>query len=511
MSLFLLQADWEPPAAQDVVDVLQLALKCGNSTCAEQAATAFLPQITEPDLVVQLMLTAVERGHHEVMQFALRQPTVQQLTPAAVWQLMQAASRTAKQEPKRLNGPFLRAGADKRLHNPSSATGQSMMHWLALLPGAAAASSSPDCLLPLLQAAANKGCSASIVALCSLSTATTATAVRGFVPILRTAVANEQDLAVRALCTLPVAAHISAADCLDLLQHAVAHDQVISVSSLCNAPAAAHIHADDCISLLDTAMKRSSSDPERVVGSLCVDYLCSLPGLKQPVVTPAWWASAMKQALDTQSSIRELSRLPVAEQASAALVTELIATAIASEQVRSLEDLCAMKTAQDIPEEVVQTLLEDVIMLRSQHVVFGLQQHLHEPLGALKAVRGMSSEGIIKLVRGLCRHKRVAYQLVSPKCERLLDWLCNLTPARSVPAAVLAAEMQAAIAGHDGNMLHVLCHFPAAASLDSEAVLRLLRQDACGCYRSIRRELCKLPGASLIAREQLLELMTTIW
>lgn len=220
---------------KDIQDILQLAMNSSNHSTAHDTAAALMPLCEDTAVLQQLLHTAVLRGHRWALHCAVQLPAVQQLSPAAVLQLIQC-----------------RADGSMSMLGPTQAArmGSTLLRQLVRLPAAALLIA--EQLVPLLETAAAKSeRSGDISILCSLPAAQLVTAAQ-CASILEQLILNAskskpwnkryrdsaQASAVPAVCTLPAAQQLDVDAWLRIATAAVDKLSDAELQTLCGLPAA---------------------------------------------------------------------------------------------------------------------------------------------------------------------------------------------------------------------------------------------------------------------------------
>lgn len=201
-----LQVDFATVKAQRTVDILHLAFNNSHHNVASLAARELLSRVKDPDVVLPMLQTAVARGHHQVLHIARLCPAAQRLLPPAILKLMWAAVDQMSPEA-----------------SAAVATGVNPLGMLQdLVRYSAADLLVSEEVLPLLKSVLLQGCSNSAAVLCTLP-AVAYTAHDDFISLLELGMARGLYPAVRALCSLPVAATaVTTADLLPTMRTAAA-------------------------------------------------------------------------------------------------------------------------------------------------------------------------------------------------------------------------------------------------------------------------------------------------
>lgn len=517
-----MQEDPLVTAAQDVLSILHIGLNSTDHHNARIVAAKLLPQINDTAVLVPLLQTAATRHHIEVVRFAAELEAVKGLAPAAVLQLMQTAAEACSD-----------VNYGKQLRDEKSSTfghmwrqpGYCIMGHLVRLPAAAALTNAD--LVSLLQTAVGHGnktsiCGHTAEALCVLPQASHLNSEE-LLQILQTALTSCCDAGIRTLCSFPAAANFTVVDMVHLLQTAIRATCSTGLNPLCTLQAAKQITMDQWISLMQSAAVRGLST--------AAQDLCSLPAASQIAVHS--WSDLLSQSMAGPQGVESshvaasrrvvsqnagtarlasnnwspLCRLPAAASAAVEVIRELLAVGIAHDRPAEVEALCSLPAAANISQQQTLGLVKKAVFTAATsskpNHAGDIFLAMHRLLGAVQNMTAVELFGLLEI-------------LVQHSCSdaAVFGWLAKLDAARNVSADSMVQLLQAAIKRLSPDLLQALCRFPAAASLDVDAVLLLFRavvaEDSNAISRSMQQHLCALPAAAKLDSSLLMSLLLDV-
>ncbi|WIA15352.1 hypothetical protein OEZ85_002017 [Tetradesmus obliquus] len=509
--------------AANVQDLLHIAVNKSDTTAASQLLTflrlprsskghaALLQQLT-PALLLHLLCTAVERQHVCVVEQLLRLPAVQQLQPADVAAVVQAALTpgrsmvmlTALCKPP-LSPLLDAANCESSIAAAMLANSASVAHHgVALLCSCAAARALPPAALARLLAAALtayggdalKGyCSHMLVLpLLGLPGAQALPAV-SVAALLRQALSCVSHPlsrleSFRFLLSLPAAGSMDQATLAGVLQATLQDAAYPAALAMCEQLSGMQLlDAATISSLLQTIIQQSGSisyalggdldadadgDPEGLVADVpVINKLCELPAAALLDPEPL-----IRQAVQLRA-LRVLPCLCRQLQLSVSSLTAMLQSAAHDKEYGVLKLLLASAAAQQLSRESLAQLLECTVEAAEEDAAVALLQ-----LPAAQQLEVGTAAALLDCA-------------VKQQCCR------QLSPQR-LQALLLHATQQ-----HNDNSVEILSQMAAAHSISHESVEQIMtaaiRVGCCGMLM----DLCELAGAETLPADAVCRLLRT--
>lgn len=323
---------------QGVTSILQLAVNTGYSMLATYVAEQLLPHVKDATVLLHVLHTAVLRGHLDVLEEAQRSQAIEQLEPAAILQLLQAAADQAIADKQWPSAP--ETTDEDEDDDYIGGTDRTVMKFLVQLPAAKAVAVSD--IVTMMRALTTKHCWLEVKALCTLPAADSIP-VNDMKVVLMLAMAKGSSTGLQALYDLTAAEHLTVDDIVRLMTRGVATWCYGGVAHLCTLPAAQHVTVDIVSQMLRWASKRSE---------LALAALCSLPAAGD--IETSLWVQCIKTAVSNLPEPSDyiglpmLCSLPAAAQASIEDLKAVLKAAIQRQHARAVQALCKSIVAQHI-------------------------------------------------------------------------------------------------------------------------------------------------------------------
>lgn len=472
-----------------------------------------ISKIQNATTVLQLLPTAAARGHHHFVRAVLHTPAIQQSTPAAVLQLMQADVAVGRVS-----------------HTTASILRGDMMSLLVQLP-AATSIARTDVML-LLHTALSNGNGAAAAALCTLSTIRTAS-VRNTVRLLRMAIRASLQGAVAALCSLPAARNINCYEWARLATAALQGKLRRGSAALCKLPAAGHAAHEVIADLLSStvtyrlyaaanalvALPGADSMPSEQALQLTrqlvaqtanmsvtdhyrrtsdeypyhtLELFCRLKAVQDmSSVQLLDCLSSSLQHSNYQPAVWQLSQLPAAHNIPDVVMLQQMQQAVQQQNSSSLSALCTLPAAQHVNANCLLQLLDVAnhqdsdagkdIQKELCRLAVRLQVNSSQLMAVLLAALNCG-EPLSSFSRKIAWSRLTTDNVVdllsaAIQCESPFDvqFLCQLSAANEISCDVLIELIHAALEDNgDRRTLRNLCLLPAVQQLSEDAVAALV-------------------------------------
>lgn len=483
-----------------------------------------LGQQLSSSLVVELLHTAVVRGHWAVVDKLCKVEAAQQVAADKVGQLLLTVIRSQQTQglASIFSLPAVKGQSAKTVYGLMQSAAQFKYEaaWEHLLQLPAAKQISEKDVKRLLLKAIQYQDSTAVAAICQLEDASRISS-GDIASLVKFAIDQSFPSAICSIVTLPEAQMMTAAqiaalsfDAIDsstvmealekLLQlPAAEHISVMSFHSLCrrallintnnnvlftllNLPAAEELPGFPWVGrLLQLALLQAKQDPAHTLDS--ISAIVQLPGAQDIAgVQLHQFIDELLQMRNSDAVVGELCSLAAAQQLTAAAVSQLAMKALRLERAEAAYYIAALPGMQGINKD---QLSEAIRMAINDYA-----EDLGAKLCALPAAQGLSCYQIVSLLQAatdnrMCVLIQLLLQLPASHVMEAAD-LCELL----YQELQLGCETECGCA--DINcILGFYCEHPVAATMSSYHIARLLRAAVQQQLGEAVYELCLLPGA----------------